>query len=371
MPPPGWSTRSGAPAFEAEGAAFREPLSPDADLAAARRQQRCRRAGAGRAARRRRRAATGAPALAGFVAETDRVLDLFAGFMPEVRALDDAETLTYLHGTISTRRASGRGARDADVSRRAARRHAADRRARAACSATCICARSPCSAFPNVSRPGILDALNHQDFGYRWVTRFIALDKTDATKALTRLRRQWFNKRKSVTALLREVHVQPARPAARQRRRQQGRRCRPRAAGARRRPCRVRLSDHDDHGHRRRSRARPTTRSARSSGSSTASASPRIREERQRGRGLAVVAARPGLRQCPPAAGPHAQSRASDAAVGGLGGPGAQRAISTDRRCSTRRPAARRRSGSRPMSAMSATCWSSGRPAPASRCCWR
>jgi type IV secretion system protein VirB4 len=59
--------------------------------------------------------------------------------------------------------------------------------------------------FPNVSRPGILDALNHQDFSYRWVTRFLALDKTDATKALTKLRRQWFNKRKSVTALLREV----------------------------------------------------------------------------------------------------------------------------------------------------------------------
>jgi type IV secretion system protein VirB4 len=65
--------------------------------------------------------------------------------------------------------------------------------------------------FPNVSRPGILDALNHEDFGYRWVTRFIALDKTDATKALTKLRRQWFNKRKSITALLREVmYNQPA-----------------------------------------------------------------------------------------------------------------------------------------------------------------
>src|SRR3546814_20471850 len=59
--------------------------------------------------------------------------------------------------------------------------------------------------FPNVSRPGILDALNHEDFSYRWVTRFIALDKQEATKALTKLRRQWFNKRKSVTAMLREV----------------------------------------------------------------------------------------------------------------------------------------------------------------------
>jgi type IV secretion system protein VirB4 len=56
-----------------------------------------------------------------------------------------------------------------------------------------------------MSRPAILDALNHQNFGYRWVTRFIALDRTDALRALTRLRRQWFNKRKSVTALLREV----------------------------------------------------------------------------------------------------------------------------------------------------------------------
>ena len=66
--------------------------------------------------------------------------------------------------------------------------------------------------FPNLSRPGILDALNHQDFTYRWVTRFIALDKTGATKILTRLRRQWFNKRKSVTQLLREVmynHLMP------------------------------------------------------------------------------------------------------------------------------------------------------------------
>src|SRR3546814_19107576 len=65
--------------------------------------------------------------------------------------------------------------------------------------------------FPSLSRPGILDDLNHQDFGYRWVTRFIALDKTIATKTLTSLRRQWFNKRKSVTALRREVRYnQPA-----------------------------------------------------------------------------------------------------------------------------------------------------------------
>ncbi|API58605.1 conjugal transfer protein TrbE [Tardibacter chloracetimidivorans] len=142
--------------------------------------------------------------LAAFVAETDRALDLFSGFMPEVRALDDAETLTFLHGTISTRRHPV-GVPETPMYLDG------------------LLADTPLTGglepmlgdahirtltilgFPNLSRPGILDALNHQDFAYRWVTRFIALDKTDATKALTKLRRQWFNKRKSITALLREV----------------------------------------------------------------------------------------------------------------------------------------------------------------------
>ena len=143
-------------------------------------------------------------ALATFVAETNRALDLFAGFMPEVHALGDEETLTYLHGTISEKRHRV-AVPDSPIYLDA------------------LLADTPFTGglepmlgdqhlrtvtllgFPGMSRPGILDALNHQDFGYRWVTRFIALDKFEATRALTKLRRQWFNKRKSVTALLREV----------------------------------------------------------------------------------------------------------------------------------------------------------------------
>jgi len=143
-------------------------------------------------------------ALGQFAAETDRILDLLSGFMPEVRALDDTETLTYLHGCISERPhpvsvpetpvyldallvdtplAGG-------LEPRLGQKHLRT---------------LSVLGFPSLSRPGILDALNHQDFGYRWVTRFIALDKTQATKALTSIRRQWFNKRKSITALIREV----------------------------------------------------------------------------------------------------------------------------------------------------------------------
>ena len=58
------------------------------------------------------------------------------------------------------------------------------------------------------------------------MTRFIAPDKTEATKTLTKLRRQWFNKRKSISQLVREVmHNEPVQLLTFDGR-QQGRRCR-------------------------------------------------------------------------------------------------------------------------------------------------
>ncbi len=148
--------------------------------------------------------------LATFIAETDRALDLFAAFMPEVRPLNSAETLTHLHGCISTRRHPVTVPETpiyldgllADTPLTGGLEPMLGERHLRTLTVT---------GFPNMSRPGILDALNEADFPYRWTTRFIALDKADATKLLTKLRRQWFNKRKSITALLREVmYNQPA-----------------------------------------------------------------------------------------------------------------------------------------------------------------
>jgi type IV secretion/conjugal transfer VirB4 family ATPase len=142
--------------------------------------------------------------LASFIAETDRALDLLEGFMPEIHALDDAETLAYLHSTISTRRhpiampetpmhldavlvdtplAGGFEPRLGEMYLRTI----------------------GILGFPAATRPGLLDDLNHLGIEYRWAARWIALDKTEASKELTRIRRQWFAKRKSITALLREV----------------------------------------------------------------------------------------------------------------------------------------------------------------------
>jgi len=149
-------------------------------------------------------------ALAGFVAETDRIGDLFSQLLPEMRALGDGELLTYLHQCISTRSHPVAVPEtplyldallvDTELTG-GLEPMLGDHHVRTLTIA----------GFPALSRPALLDALNHQDFAYRWVTRFIALDKTDATQALTKIRRQWFNKRKSITAMLREVmYNQPA-----------------------------------------------------------------------------------------------------------------------------------------------------------------
>ena len=64
--------------------------------------------------------------------------------------------------------------------------------------------------FPSQTWPGLLDELNRLAFPYRWSTRAICLDKTDAAKALARIRRQWFAKRKSIMAILKEVMTNEA-----------------------------------------------------------------------------------------------------------------------------------------------------------------
>ena len=149
-------------------------------------------------------------ALAGFISETDRIADLLAAIMPEVRPLGDDETLTYLHDCISTRHHHVAAPATpmyldgilVDVSLTGGLEPLLG---------THHLRTLTVLGFPAVSRPGLLDALNGCGFPYRWVTRFIALDKADAAKALTRIRRQWFNKRKSIAALLREVmYSQPA-----------------------------------------------------------------------------------------------------------------------------------------------------------------
>ncbi|ETI64958.1 conjugal transfer protein TrbE [Sphingobium sp. C100] len=142
--------------------------------------------------------------LAAFDAESARIAALVDMIMPEAAWLDDAETLAYLHGTVSSHPQPVAvpdtpvyldallGADDftGGLSPMLGDRHLRMLTVR---------------GFPAATWPGMLDDLNRLGFPYRWATRFLCLDRDEAERQLVRLRRQWFAKRKGVVSLLREV----------------------------------------------------------------------------------------------------------------------------------------------------------------------
>jgi type IV secretion system protein TrbE len=147
--------------------------------------------------------------LGGFVDRTSRMLQLVEGFMPECGWLDDEETLTYLHSTISTRRHRVRVPEipmylDALLADQPLTGGLEPMLGEAHLRVLTVV------GFPTATTPGILDDLNRLAFPYRWSTRAIMLDKADAARLLTRIRRQWFAKRKSIAAILKEVMTNEA-----------------------------------------------------------------------------------------------------------------------------------------------------------------
>ncbi|WP_316167600.1 MULTISPECIES: conjugal transfer protein TrbE [unclassified Bradyrhizobium] len=139
-----------------------------------------------------------------FVQETNRAVDLLSSVLPEVWPLGDAETLTYLHSCVSTKRhpvgvPEIPAYLDCFLSDEPLTGGVAPAIGRRHLRALTVL------GFPHVTFPGLLDELNRLGVAYRWATRFIPLDRAQAKATLSRYRRQWFAKRKSVGAILKEV----------------------------------------------------------------------------------------------------------------------------------------------------------------------
>jgi type IV secretion system protein VirB4 len=139
-----------------------------------------------------------------FIQQTDRALDLLGQLMPEASAMSDEETLSYLHSCISTRR------HKIAVPEVPAYLDAVMVDVPLTGGLEPMLGESHLRAltvlgFPGSTTPGLLDALNHLGFAYRWATRFIPLDKPAAEKVIRRYRRQWFAKRKSLAGIIKEV----------------------------------------------------------------------------------------------------------------------------------------------------------------------
>jgi type IV secretion system protein VirB4 len=131
------------------------------------------------------------------------IVDILKGVFPEVGELDDEQTLSYLHSTISTHRHPVRvpetpmyldallpdmSLTPGDIPMLGS--HFVP---------TCTVA-----GFPASTLPGVLDALNHLQTEYRWVTRFLCMDKTESQGFIERYRKQWWAKRKNLFKLLKE-----------------------------------------------------------------------------------------------------------------------------------------------------------------------
>lgn len=139
-----------------------------------------------------------------FIAATQRFGDILQDFMYEAEFLDDNETLSYLHSTISpkphdivkpeipmyldafladTSLLGGIAPQLGDYHLR---------------TVTIL-------SFPASTTPALLDQLNQLPIRYRFVTRFIPLDKQEAETELKRYKRIWFAKRKGLLNLLQEI----------------------------------------------------------------------------------------------------------------------------------------------------------------------
>lgn len=147
--------------------------------------------------------------VSGFVDRTDRLLRLIETIMPAAAWLDDAETLTYLHSCVSTKRQqvavpSTPVYLDALLADEGLTGGLEPMLGASHLRTLTI------TALPAATFPGLLDEFNRQAFPYRWSTRAIMLDKTDANRLLGKIRRQWFAKRKSIAAILKEVMTNEA-----------------------------------------------------------------------------------------------------------------------------------------------------------------
>jgi type IV secretion system protein VirB4 len=153
---------------------------------------------------RRRADRAAAEYLASFVAERNRLIAQFAGIFPSVVPLDDAQTLSYLHSTVSTKAhpvavPDVPNCLDALLTDEPLTGGGKPKLGKNYIGVLLI------KSFPNESYPGILDALNRLGFAYRWVTRFVCLDKPEAERQIDAFKRKWFAKRKNLSTLIKEV----------------------------------------------------------------------------------------------------------------------------------------------------------------------
>ncbi len=146
-----------------------------------------------------------------FQDQVARLRDLLADVFPVIEPLTDAETLTYLHSTISTK-PHPVTVPDVpmylDVQLADMPLTGGVRPRLGASHLRTITVRS----FPGATVPGMLDRLNGLGVAYRWTVRYLALDKPEALWRIRGYERKWLSHRKALLTLLRDAILQTESP---------------------------------------------------------------------------------------------------------------------------------------------------------------
>jgi len=144
-----------------------------------------------------------------FTKTVREIMDIMQGVFVEVRELDDDETLTYLHSTISSNRHPVRTP-EVPMYLDALLPDQAFTNGDIPMLGDNFIPTVTVTGFPSSTLPGLLDELNHLQIEYRWVCRYIFLDKQDARREMERYRKQWWSKRKNIMTLLKEEATKEA-----------------------------------------------------------------------------------------------------------------------------------------------------------------
>lgn len=140
-----------------------------------------------------------------FLTVVESIVAILEGFMPYVKPLDDAETLAYLHDCISENAGQGVAVPEMPFGLDGLLRDTPLLGGLEPQLGRLHLRTIGVNTYPGRTTAGLLDAFNSLPFAYRWVTRFMPLDKQDAEKTITTMRREWFSKRKGIWTLIKEA----------------------------------------------------------------------------------------------------------------------------------------------------------------------
>jgi len=140
-----------------------------------------------------------------FLQTIESLTAILEGFMPVVRELNDEETLSYLHDCISENPGVKVAVPEIPFGLDGLLRDTPLTGGFEPMLGALHMRTIGVNAYPGRTTAGLLDAFNGLPFAYRWVTRYIPLDKTDAEKTITTMRQRWFDKRKGIWTMIREA----------------------------------------------------------------------------------------------------------------------------------------------------------------------